>query len=108
MKLETITAIQEARWKGSKEVALLEFGAVWCPPCKQLQPTLEQLADEYEAEVAFAQVDVDQSPELASAYGVMGMPTVLVFHHGEPVEKLVGLRSKDVYKAVMERYLVRA
>jgi len=86
------------------EVAVLEFGAVdRCPPCRVLQPILEELAGEYAGSVGFGQVDADEFPELASRYQVMGLPTVIVFKNGVPEDKLIGLRSKEAYRTVIDR-----
>ncbi|WP_282942648.1 thioredoxin domain-containing protein [Paenibacillus sp. RC67] len=86
-------------------VTLVEFGAVWCPPCKVLLPILEELDREYEDKLSLVKVDCDDSPEVAAEYGIMSMPTVIVFHNGEPVEKLVGLRPKGVYETLLLRYV---
>lgn len=86
---------------------LVEFGAVWCPPCKALLPILDELSNEQGEALAVLKVDCDDSPVTASQYGVMSMPTVIVFFNGEPVEKLVGLRSKAVYESVLARYAVQ-
>ncbi|RAV16033.1 thioredoxin family protein [Paenibacillus contaminans] len=84
-------------------VTMAEFGAPWCPPCKVLLPILEELSAELGDSVPILTVDVDESPVSAGRFGVMAMPTVIVFHDGEPVEKLVGLRSKAAYAAVLAK-----
>ncbi|MCR2805810.1 thioredoxin family protein [Paenibacillus soyae] len=86
-----------------KGVTLAEFGAVWCPPCKTLLPILHDLADSYGESVSVLQVDCDESPDLAGEFGVMSMPTVIVFRDGEPVERLVGLRPRSLYEQIIER-----
>lgn len=86
-------------------VTLVEFGAVWCPPCRALLPILEEIAGEYGSSVTLAKIDADHSPELASAYGIMGLPTVLVFKDGEWMDKRVGLLPKAAYKTVVDRLL---
>lgn len=98
---------QERFQSGIKEksVTLVEFGAKWCPPCKVLLPILEELRNEEEEHLEILQVDCDQSPELAAQFGIMSMPTVIVFHHGEPQDKLIGLRPKSVYQATIARYM---
>lgn len=82
-------------------VTLVEFGAVWCPPCKVLLPILEALSEEYAEGLRVLKVDCDESPVTASRYGIMSMPTVIVFKNGEPLEKLVGLRPKSAYTNVL-------
>ena len=90
---------------GKHAVALVEFGAEWCPPCRVLEPILNELEAQLGNLAAILQVDCDDSPQLASQYGVMSMPTVVIFHNGEPVEKLVGLRPKSVYQSMLARYI---
>ncbi|MEK0315904.1 thioredoxin family protein [Cohnella sp. 56] len=89
----------------SSGVTLVDFGATWCPPCRALEPVIEQLATEYGERVEIVKVDTDESPETTSAYGVMSNPTVILFNDGQPVEKLVGLRPIDVYRTALARYL---
>ena len=103
----TVQTVNEASFEASvrrQGTALVEFGAVWCPPCNALLPILGELSEEYGDRLPVVKVDCDESPELASRYGVMSMPTVIVFHNGEPVDKLVGFRPKDAYKALLARY----
>lgn len=96
------TAFRSAMKK--KGLTMVDFGAKWCPPCKTLLPILEELEREESDRLSVLQVDCDESPELAAEFGIMSMPTVLVFHNGEPVEKLIGLRPKGVYQAAIARY----
>ncbi|WP_033258830.1 MULTISPECIES: thioredoxin domain-containing protein [Kitasatospora] len=70
---------------------LVEFTAEWCPPCRQLAPVLAELAGRLEV----VALDVDANPETRIAYGVMSMPTLMVFKGGEPVRSLVGARAKS-------------
>lgn len=104
MSLQEITEAGYPEFAGRPGVAVLEFGAEWCPPCKVLLPILEELSQEYGETVAIAKVDADESPELASQFGIMGLPTVIVFKDGQPVDKLVGLRPKGVYQTIIERH----
>src|SRR5688572_2937887 len=86
-------------------VTLVEFGAVWCPPCKVLLPILDGMDKEYNGAVSMIKVDCDESPDIASEFSIMSLPTVIIFHNGEPVDKFVGLRPKDVYQTVIAKYL---
>jgi thioredoxin 1 len=85
-------------------LTLVDFGAPWCPPCKVLKPILDELGGDFGERLAVLEVNCDESPEVASLYGVMSMPTVILFHNGEPVEKLIGLRPKAVYESLLSRY----
>ncbi|QJD82628.1 thioredoxin family protein [Cohnella herbarum] len=86
-------------------VTLVDFGATWCPPCKVLKPILDELGNEYGDKLTVLEVDCDESPDAASEFGVMSMPTVIAFHNGVPVEKLVGLRPKAVYENLIAKYM---
>lgn len=105
MSMQTVNEKQYEDLMSKQGVAVIEFGAVWCPPCKALLPILDDLGNEYGSSVHFAKVDVDQSPELASQHVIMGMPTVIVFKDGQPADKLVGLRPKEAYKHLIDRSL---
>lgn len=85
-------------------VTLVDFGAEWCPPCKVLKPIVQELGEAYGEKLSVLLVDTDESPELASEFGVMANPTVIVFRDGVPVEKLVGLRPRAVYESALARY----
>ncbi|TBL71201.1 thioredoxin [Paenibacillus thalictri] len=86
------------------EVTMVDFTANWCPPCKALLPILEELDGEYGERLSVMKVNVDESPESAARYGIMSMPTVVIFKGGEAVEKLVGLRPKEVYTSLLSKY----
>ncbi|MFF1417179.1 thioredoxin [Streptomyces sp. NPDC058280] len=73
---------------------LVEFTADWCGPCRQLAPVLSALASEEAGRIKIVQLDVDTNPEITARYGVLAMPTLLVFRAGEPVKSMVGARPK--------------
>lgn len=91
-----------------KGVTLVDFGTPYCPPCRTLLPILEDLDREFGGKLRIVKVDCTESPGSASAYGVQSTPTVIVFHNGVPVEKLVGLQSKASYRSIASRYLKQA
>jgi thioredoxin 1 len=74
---------------------LVEFGATWCAPCKMLEPVLKQYAQELGPKARIGKIDVDESAILASNYQVMGVPTVILFKGGKPVERMSGYLPKD-------------
>jgi len=74
---------------------LLDFSAVWCGPCKVLTPIVERLADEYKGKVRVGKVDIDDSPGVATKFGIRGVPTVLVFKEGKESGRHVGVTNKE-------------
>ncbi|HZG77909.1 MULTISPECIES: thioredoxin [Paenibacillus] len=83
---------------------LVDFWAPWCGPCKMIAPVLEELDKEL-GSLKIAKVNVDDNPESAGRFGVMSIPTLIVFKNGEPVDKVVGFQSKDALKNVVSRHM---
>ncbi len=75
-------------------VAVVDFYATWCPPCKMLAPIMEEIAEEA-TEYVVAKLDIDQAINVANELGVMSIPTVIIFKDGEEKERLVGFRNKE-------------
>ena len=84
---------------------LVDFWAPWCGPCRMVAPVVDELADEYEGKVNFGKVNVDESPKIASQYGVMGIPTLILFRDGQPLTNIVGFRPKDELKKSLDEAL---
>ena len=74
---------------------VVDFTAVWCNPCKMLDPVVTQLSQDWNGKVKFVKMDVDDNSTLAMEYGVMGVPTLILFVKGNPVQRLSGYQSKD-------------
>ena len=74
---------------------LVDFTAVWCGPCKMLDPVVKQLAQEWDGRMKVVKLDVDDHPSLAIQYQVMGVPTLMLFKGGQPVERVTGYQPKD-------------
>lgn len=101
-RVESLQALNEFTSSGT---VLVNYGAPHCPPCKTLQPILEQLEADFEQRVSVAYVDCDRLPDAASAVGVMGTPTVVIFKDGQAMDKLVGLRPRAAYQLAVEKLL---
>jgi len=80
---------------------LVDFWAEWCGPCQMIAPTIDELANEYKGKVKVGKLDVDRSPQIAARFGVLNIPTVILFDKGQSVEKLVGAKNKREYQAVL-------
>lgn len=74
---------------------VVDFGAVWCGPCKMLDPVVSQLSQEWNGKVKFVKLDVDDDANLAMEYQVMGVPTLILFVQGKPIQRLTGYQPKD-------------
>lgn len=74
---------------------LVDFYADWCGPCKMMSPILEELDQEFDGKIKIVKINVDNNPELASEYGVMSIPNMIIFEGGKQKESVVGARSKQ-------------
>jgi thioredoxin 1 len=84
---------------------LVDFTATWCGPCKLLEPEVKKLAQEWGAKVRVLKLDVDNNPDLTMQYQVMGVPTLMLFVDGEPVERVTGFQPKDRLAQKFNPYL---
>ena len=74
---------------------LVDFWAIWCGPCKMVAPVVDEIARENEGKLRVAKLDVDENQGTAMTYGVMSIPTLILFKNGQPVERIVGYKPKD-------------
>lgn len=86
-------------------VAVVDFWAEWCGPCRMITPIIEDMASEYEGRVTVGKVNVDENPEVSMKFGVRSIPTVLYIKNGEVVDKQVGATSASVLKGKLEAIL---
>ena len=89
----------------SKMPVLADFWAPWCAPCRMVAPVVEELAEEYDGKISFVKVDVDQNSKTASKYGVMSIPSLIIFKDGSPASNLVGFRPKADLKRSLDEVL---
>jgi thioredoxin 1 len=101
--------IEEAKFEESVLKAslpvLVDFWAPWCGPCRMVAPVVEELATEYDGKVSFVKVNVDNNQKVAGQYGVMSIPTLILFKDGKPVANVVGFRPKDELKKSLDKAL---
>ncbi len=84
---------------------MVDFTAIWCGPCKMLDPIVKQLSQDWDGKVKVVKLDVDDSSNLAVQYGVMGVPTLILFVNGSPVTRLSGYQPKERIVAKFGSYL---
>ncbi|MEQ8274426.1 MAG: thioredoxin [Deltaproteobacteria bacterium] len=82
---------------------LVDFWAPWCAPCRMIAPAVEQLAGEFGEKAKVGKVNIDEHPSVAQTYGVMSIPTLLVFKGGQPVQQIVGAVAKGQIQSMVEK-----
>jgi thioredoxin 1 len=106
---ETIITVDQNNFQksviDSSKPVLVDFWAPWCGPCRAVAPIVDELAKEYDGKAGFAKVNVDESPILASQYGVMSIPTIIIFKGGKPAEQVIGYKPKNDLKKLLDTVL---
>ena len=95
----------DAEVLGADKPVLVDFWAEWCPPCKAMDPILDQLTVELADKVKIVKLDVDSNPGTTVRYNVRAMPTLIVFKNGEPVDRIVGYQPKPALKSRLQKHL---
>ncbi len=88
---------------GNGKPALVDFWATWCAPCRALAPIIDALADSYAGKVEVFKMDVDSNPETPAQSGIRGIPTVILFKGGKPVDQVVGAVPRDQLENLIKR-----
>ena len=86
----------DAQVLASEQPYLLDFSATWCAPCRALNPIIESIAEQYQGQLRVGKIDMDDSPGVASRYGVRGAPTLILFRNGQEAARRIGLTTRDV------------
>jgi len=89
----------------AETLAVLDFGAAWCQPCKKLEPILEELEKEYEGRALIGHCDVAKAPATAQRFGVMSVPTVVFMKKGEVIDKFIGLQPREKIVELLEKHI---
>ncbi len=84
---------------------LVDFWAEWCGPCKLIAPILDEIASEQEGSLTVAKLNVDEAPDVARRFGVMSIPTMILFDGGEPAKRMVGAKPKEALLGELAEYL---
>lgn len=87
---------------------LVDFWAPWCMPCRVVSPVIEELGLEYSGKLKVGKLNVDESPKTAGVYGVMSIPSILIFRNGKLVKTMIGAQGKDSFKKGIEEVLSAA
>ena len=95
----------ETTVSSSSQLVLVDFWATWCAPCKMLRPVIEELATEYDGRIVVGDLDVDANPVTASKFGVLSIPSLILFKGGKPAERIVGYKPKAYLKQKIDAVL---
>ena len=107
--MANIPEIDEATFESevltAPDPVLVDFSAVWCGPCKMLDPIVEELASEWAGKLKVVKIDVDHSPSIAMQYQVLGVPTLMLFVDGESRERITGFQPKNRIVSKLDPYI---
>ena len=105
MEMKFTSANFDAEVLKSDMPVVVDFFATWCGPCKMMAPVIETLASEYDGKVKIGKLDVGENSDIAAKYGVMSIPTIILFKNGEAVKKTVGVQNKAVLENAIKELL---
>ena len=105
MALKHLTTAEFDATVEAAPLAMMDFWASWCGPCKMLSPLVEALAEQYDGKALVAKVNVDEEPDLAARFGVMSIPTVVFLKNGREFDRKVGVMPPDAFISVLDKNL---
>ena len=105
MALELTDANFKEKVLDSDKIALVDFWAEWCGPCRMIGPVVEELYKEYDGKAVIGKVNVDENSDVSSKYGIRSIPTILFFKNGEIVDKQIGVAPKNVLKEKIDKHI---
>ncbi|MGE0104715.1 MAG: thioredoxin [Blastocatellales bacterium] len=108
---EFVAEVTDTNWEsevlGSNQPVLVDFWAAWCGPCRMLAPTVESVAEKFQGRAKVVKLNVDENVESPAKYGIRGIPTLILFHNGQEVDRHVGVpaNAKDTISQMIEKTL---
>jgi len=103
-----ITEIKDDTFKefvSGDKLSLIDFHAIWCSPCKQISPIIDQLSIDYLGKVSVGKLNVDDCPKVSNSLDIRSIPTIILFKNGEIVDRIVGMSSKQKISEMIDKYL---
>ncbi len=105
MALEITDANFAEKIEKTDQVAMVDFWAEWCGPCRMIGPSVEELSKQYDGKAVIGKMDVDSNPEISSRFGIRSIPTVLFFKNGQVVDKQVGVVPKSKLEEKLKAHM---
>jgi len=106
---EGVVEVKSSGWESevikAQGLVMVDFWAAWCAPCRIISPTVEELSKEYAGKMKFLKLNTDESPDIASKYNIMGIPTLMFFKDGNKIDAIVGAIPKQQLKAKIDSLL---
>jgi thioredoxin len=110
--MSAIPAVSQSTWATevlqSDKPVLVDFWAPWCGPCKMLSPVIEKIAGQLGDRVTFAKLNTDENPSLAGQYGVSGIPCLILYKGGQPIDRIVGFVPEAMIRSMLDKHLAAA
>ncbi|MDY3031989.1 MAG: thioredoxin [Clostridia bacterium] len=105
MEIKLTSSNFEGEVMKSNVPVLVDFWAPWCGPCRMVAPVVEAVANEYDGKIKVGKVNVDEEGTIAAQFGIVSIPTIIIFVNGKPVDKLIGAHSQDDFEDMIEKYI---